>query len=139
METTPDRRRLAMHLAILLLPTLYAPAAPADEGRPPCSEAPSPACPGAPPVATLRGSVALDALRFDGQPVHELSGLAWDEHTHTLYALSDRGILARMRLRFESRPPGGSEPDGAPGRAVEQLSGVEPIGAAVLLDEHGMP
>ena len=71
----------------------------------------------------LLGSVALTELRFAGTRVHELSGLAWEAHTETLYAVSDRGVLVHMRPRFDN------------GRLV----GVQPLQAVPLLDVHGVP
>ena len=92
--------------------------------------------------AVLRGQVELDELRFSGTRVRELSGLAWDADTHTLYAVSDRGVLVSMRPRFAKQPgsvrAGQTKP--APrGQEAEQLVGVEPLSAAPLQDPQGAP
>lgn len=94
---------------------------------------------------TLRGEVILDDLLFDGRPVHEFSGLAWDEEHHILYAVSDQGILARMRPRFEKQQPGKtSTPEyhvqhEQREQQVERLVGVETLGAVILQDKYGIP
>lgn len=66
-------------------------------------------------MRTSSVSLPSDAV-VDGIRVSELSGLAWDAGTQTLYAVADSGSLFRFRLRIE---------DGA-------LRAVEPLGAVPL-------
>ncbi len=49
----------------------------------------------------LLGALRLKSLRIDGQPLQELSGLAWDEDEQILYAVSDGGGLFHFRPEFE--------------------------------------
>ncbi|RVU83963.1 esterase-like activity of phytase family protein [Leucothrix sargassi] len=46
----------------------------------------------------LMGSIALSGAKVNGLPVVEVSDLAWDHDTQTLYAISDDGYLYTMKL-----------------------------------------
>jgi len=48
----------------------------------------------------LQGSIALRPTKVDSLPVHELSGLAWDEDEQLLYAVSDEGLLYHLRVNI---------------------------------------
>ena len=49
----------------------------------------------------LLGFLALRRFDFNGIPIVELSGLAWDEDEGLLYAVSDQGALIHMRPSFD--------------------------------------
>lgn len=70
-----------------------------------------------PPLQQSR--VVIPPTPVDGIPVHELSGLAWDADDQRLYAVSDKGNLFQFRLQ----------------RDGDQLTAVEPLHAAALVDE----
>jgi hypothetical protein len=46
----------------------------------------------------LMGSIALSGARVNGLPIVEVSDLAWDKDTQTLYAISDNGYLYTLKL-----------------------------------------
>ncbi|MCP5201945.1 MAG: esterase-like activity of phytase family protein [Gammaproteobacteria bacterium] len=69
------------------------------------------------------GAVRLHGARAAGEPVHELSALAWDADEDRLYALSDRGYIVHLRPRFR----GG------------RLHSVEHLATYPLLDSRGQP
>ena len=71
--------------------------------------------------AGLRGALRLPRATVDGQPLIEISGLAWDEDESLLYALSDRGWFFHLRPHFD---------DGI-------LTDVELLSAHVLRDANG--
>lgn len=79
---------------------------------------------GVPAVRTSSVSLPADT-EVDGIRVSELSGLAWDAGSQTLYAVADSGSLFRFRLRIE----GGA------------LRAVEPLGAVALQrpEQDGKP
>lgn len=47
----------------------------------------------------LLGTIALSAARVDGLPVAELSDLAWDKTSQTLYSVSDGGYLYTAKIK----------------------------------------
>jgi hypothetical protein len=49
----------------------------------------------------LLGALRLKPVRVDGQPLRELSGLAWDQDEELLYAVSDGGRLFHFRPEFD--------------------------------------
>jgi hypothetical protein len=49
----------------------------------------------------LLGALRLKPVQIDGQPLRELSGLAWDQDEGLLYAVSDGGALFHLRPEFE--------------------------------------
>lgn len=50
----------------------------------------------------LLGSIALSSAKTNGIPMVELSDIAWDGKTQTLYGLSDNGYLYTMKLKFSN-------------------------------------
>jgi hypothetical protein len=72
-------------------------------------------------AATECGAVRLHGASAAGEPIHELSALAWDADEERLYAVSDRGYLAHLRPRFV---------DG-------RLAGIEHLATHVLRDPGG--
>src|SRR5512143_619940 len=48
----------------------------------------------------LLGVLRLPQVAVNGLPLHELSGLAWDEDAGLLYAVSDKGLLFHLRPVF---------------------------------------
>ena len=46
----------------------------------------------------LMGSIAISGARVNGLPVVEISDLAWDQDTQTLYAISDDGYLYTLKI-----------------------------------------
>lgn len=71
----------------------------------------------------LLGWQQLRPPRAAGRAVHELSGLAWSEDDAILYAVSDEGLLIRLRPVFSG----------------DFLADVAWLGGAVLRDEAGAP
>lgn len=49
----------------------------------------------------LQGSLALKPTKVNSLPVHELSGLAWDEDEQLLYAISDEGLLYHLTINID--------------------------------------
>ncbi|MCF6189624.1 MAG: esterase-like activity of phytase family protein [Cocleimonas sp.] len=49
----------------------------------------------------LQGSIALKPIFKNSLPVHELSGIAWDEDEQLLYAISDEGLLYHLSVNSE--------------------------------------
>ena len=47
----------------------------------------------------LLGSIALSSNKVNGIPISELSDLAWDNHSKTLYAVSDGGYLYTIKIK----------------------------------------
>lgn len=60
---------------------------------------------------------------FNGITISELSGLAWDQDEQLLYAISDQGRVFHFKLKLEA----------------EQITAVEPVFAANLVDNKGKP
>lgn len=52
---------------------------------------------------TLQGSVGMKSARFNGLPVKELSGIAWDNDEKLLYAVSDAGLLYHLKLTIKDK------------------------------------
>lgn len=50
----------------------------------------------------LLGSIALSGAKTNGIPMVELSDIAWDPTTQTLYGISDNGYLYTMKLTFSN-------------------------------------
>ena len=50
----------------------------------------------------LLGSIALSSAKTNGIPMVELSDIAWDGKTQTLYGLSDNAYLYTMKLKFSN-------------------------------------
>jgi len=73
---------------------------------------------------TLDKSYRLSFSRMNHLPVFGLSGLAWDEQTDTLYAISDRGALFHFRLSFDNN---------------DVMKEVELLEAYPLRDKSGKP
>ena len=71
----------------------------------------------------LLGSLRLPPVSVAGQTLGSLSGLAWDEDDHVLYAVSDRGVLFQLR----------------PVLAKERLTDVQLLAAYPLRDAMGQP
>lgn len=82
----------------------------------------------------LLGALRLKPVRIDGQPLRELSGLAWDQDEKLLYAISDGGRLFHFRPRF-----GGGLLTGLEGRAAYALRDPEgrPL-TGVWADSEGL-
>ena len=70
----------------------------------------------------LQGSLALKPIRIDSLPVHELSGLAWDEDEKLLYAISDEGLLYHLTINIDDN----------------KLNNVKIISAMQLMDINGL-
>ena len=70
------------------------------------------------------GMLELPDHMPDGQPLGGLSALAFDQQSHLLYMLSDRGHLYRTRPRFDDQ---------------QQLARLELLGSVPLLDHRGRP
>lgn len=51
----------------------------------------------------LLGVLKLASVRVDGHLLTGLSALAWDDDEELLYALSDRGVLFHLSLRFDEQ------------------------------------
>lgn len=49
----------------------------------------------------LWGTLTLSGETQENMPIHELSGLAWDEDEQILYAISDKGYIAHLRPTIE--------------------------------------
>ena len=71
----------------------------------------------------LMGSVALRPANVNSIPVHELSGIAWDEDEKLLYAVSDEGLLYHLTLTVKDN----------------KLKMLEVIHATQLKDINGLP
>ncbi len=71
----------------------------------------------------MMGSLALKASTFNSIPVHELSGIAWDEDEKLLYAVSDEGLLYHLTLTLRNN----------------KLSDLSVIFATQLKDVNGLP
>lgn len=50
----------------------------------------------------LRGMLELPAVSRGGLKLSQLSGLAWDDDDHILYAISDKGVLFHLRPLFHN-------------------------------------
>jgi Esterase-like activity of phytase len=72
------------------------------------------------PTAVILDSVSLPEYSADGTKIAELSGLSWDEKTHLLYGVSDKGYLYRFKLRVEA----------------DKLAAVDPVFAASIEDSN---
>ncbi len=72
----------------------------------------------------LLGALRLNAVQHDELPLCGLSGLAWDEDSGLLYAISDQGVLFQLRPAFAA--------DGT-------LSGVQRVAAYPLRDARDQP
>lgn len=73
---------------------------------------------------TLDKGYRLSFSRINRLPFFGLSGLAWDEQTDTLYAVSDRGALFHFRVIFDNN---------------DVISDVELLEAYPLRDKSGKP
>ena len=51
---------------------------------------------------SLLGSLGMKSSRFNGLPVTELSGIAWDKDEQLLYAVSDEGLLYHLKLSIRN-------------------------------------
>ncbi len=71
----------------------------------------------------MLGSLALKTSKVDSIPVHELSGIAWDEDEQLLYAISDEGLLYHLTLTLKDN----------------KLSDLNVISATQLKDINGLP
>lgn len=71
----------------------------------------------------LMGSVALSSGTVNTIPIHELSGIAWDEDENFLYAVSDEGLLYHLTLTIKEK----------------KLKTLEVIYATQLKDINGLP
>ena len=71
----------------------------------------------------LLGVLRLPQVAVNGLPLHELSGLAWDEDAGLLYAVSDKGLLFHLRPVFSD----------------DRLSDVQFVTAYPLRDADGRP
>ncbi len=71
----------------------------------------------------LLGALRLKPVPVDGQPLRELSGLAWDEDEGILYAVSDGGRVFHLRPEFEG----------------ELLTGLSGVAGYSLNDPEGRP
>lgn len=71
----------------------------------------------------LLGSLALKPSIVNSIPVHELSGIAWDEDEKLLYAVSDEGLLYHLKLTLKDN----------------KLSDLSVIFATQLKDVNGLP
>lgn len=69
------------------------------------------------------GTLKLQSQKIDGVSVGKLSGLAWDEDSSILFAISDNGFLFRFKIKVI---------DGL-------LSEATPVSAVPLLNEHDQP
>ncbi|OOZ41777.1 hypothetical protein BOW52_04175 [Solemya elarraichensis gill symbiont] len=87
------------------------------------------------PVVSYTGENSADGIRVlaafeqddeadDGSPISGLSALAWDNDNRLLYAVSDRGWLHHLQLRFDSR---------------SQLAEIERLASYQLRDLKGKP
>ncbi|MCP5158238.1 MAG: esterase-like activity of phytase family protein [Gammaproteobacteria bacterium] len=72
----------------------------------------------------LLGALRLTRTEIKGQPLCGLSGLAWEEDTGILYALSDLGYLFHLRPQFDDRG---------------YLTGLQTVTAYALQDTLGRP
>lgn len=61
-------------------------------------------------AAAIRGVVHVPAISLNGIRMAEISGVAWDADDKMLYAVSDRGVLFRVRLRIDTGLLTGVEP-----------------------------
>ncbi len=71
----------------------------------------------------LQGSLSIRPTKVDSLPVHELSGLAWDEDEQLLYAISDEGLLYHFTIKIDDN----------------KLNSVKIISAFQLKDNNGLP
>lgn len=71
----------------------------------------------------LMGALRLPPVSVEGQPIHQLSGLAWDEDAGLLYAVADKGALFHFRVTFENGV----------------LKDAQPVAAYALQDAAGKP
>jgi len=70
----------------------------------------------------LQGSLALKPSKINSLPVHELSGLAWDEDEKLLYAISDEGLLYHLTINVDDK----------------KLNSIKIISATQLKDINGL-
>ncbi len=90
-------------------------------------------------AAAIRGVVHVPAISLNGIPMAEISGVAWDADDQMLYAVSDRGVLFRVRLRVGSGVLTGVEPVDArrlvwPGKPDDSHQTIDAEGLGLL---HG--
>jgi hypothetical protein len=71
----------------------------------------------------LLGGLALKPSKFNSIPIHELSGIAWDEDEKLLYAVSDEGLLYHLKLTINDK----------------KLSNISVIFATQLKDINNLP
>lgn len=71
----------------------------------------------------LLSQFTLPRMELNGLTLSELSGLAWDQDEQLLYVASDQGRIFHFKLKL----------------AHEQITGVEPVFAAPLVDNKGKP
>ncbi len=72
---------------------------------------------------SLLGSLAMKTFQFQGLPVSELSGIAWDNDEQRLYAVSDEGLLYHIKLTIKNN----------------QLEDMKIVFATPLKDKNGKP
>ncbi len=72
---------------------------------------------------SLLGSLGMKLSKFNGLPVTELSGIAWDNDEQRLYAVSDEGLLYHLKLSIKHR----------------QLEDMEIVFARRLKNKQGKP
>ncbi|HMT91665.1 esterase-like activity of phytase family protein [uncultured Thiothrix sp.] len=71
----------------------------------------------------LLSQFTIPRTNFKDLTISELSGLAWDQDEQLLYAVSDQGRIFHFKLKLDH----------------EQITAVEPVFAATLVDNKGKP
>lgn len=71
----------------------------------------------------LLSQFTVPRTEFNGLTINEISGLAWDQDEQILYAISDQGRLFHFKLTIQN----------------EQITAVQPIFAAALVDNKNKP
>lgn len=71
----------------------------------------------------LLSQFTLPRTVFNGLTISEISGLAWDQDEQLLYAISDQGRVFNFKLSIQN----------------EQITAIQPIFAAALVDNKGKP
>ncbi|WP_298609944.1 esterase-like activity of phytase family protein [uncultured Thiothrix sp.] len=71
----------------------------------------------------LLSEFTIPRASFNGLTISELSDLAWDQDEQLLYAVSDQGRIFHFKLKLEN----------------EQITAVDPVFAAGLVDNKGKP
>ncbi|RKD75824.1 esterase-like activity of phytase family protein [Kushneria marisflavi] len=114
-RTHPSLAAATLALCLILLPGCTR-AGIVDPGGPPGGSSPV--------RLDWCGMLELPDRMPDGQPLGGLSALAFDQESHLLYMLSDRGRLYRARPHFDDQ---------------QQLTRLELLDSVPLLDHHGKP